>query len=120
MPQLASDTRQQLGNTERLDQVIVRSSLETADDVVLVAQAGEHEDGTVEPLPAQGGAELAPIAVRQPDIEPAGVEALAMPGHQGLRLADAGSDLCGVTSFSRQSFNHHLRDFDVIFNNQDG
>ena len=115
MPQLASDARQQLGNAEWLDQVVIRSGLKTADDVVFVAQAGEQEDRTVKPLPAQAGAELAPVTVRQPDIEQKDVEALAMPGHQGLRLSDTTGDLCCVTPFSRQDLNHHLTDFDVIF-----
>ena len=63
-----ADARDHLGRAERLDHVVVGAQLETDDAVGLRAARGEHDDrhGRLAP---QLAADLAPVAVRQRDVE---------------------------------------------------
>src|SRR6185437_8005274 len=59
---------QQLGQAERLDQVIVRAGVQGQDTFRFLAAGGHHDDGHPRPL-AQPPADVHPVAVRQAEIQ---------------------------------------------------
>ncbi len=68
-PKLRAHAGEQLVQAERLGDVVVRAGIEALHHILLGIGAGQHDDGHLLALPAELGAELAPVAIGQADIE---------------------------------------------------
>ena len=86
--ELGAQPGQQLGQPERLGDVVVGAGIEAAHHVRLVVRAGQHDDRHAQALLAQVRAQVAPVAIRQPDIQDDRVEPRVPAGHHRLGLAD--------------------------------
>ena len=67
--QVGAHAREQLGEPERLDQVVVGAGVEAGDDVELLVAGGEDEDGQLGAGGAQAAADLDAVDVGQPEVE---------------------------------------------------
>jgi hypothetical protein len=65
----ARSRAQQLGQAKGLGDIVVRPRIEAAHHVLLLVGAGQHDDRHLDALPPQARAQIAPVAVGQPDIE---------------------------------------------------
>ena len=68
-PQQALDPRQQLGEVERLGDVVVGAELEAVDHVVRLVARGEHQDRREVAVLAQPLADLEAVDLGQADVE---------------------------------------------------
>ena len=68
-PQVGAHAREQLGEPERLDQVVVGAGVQADDDVELLVAGGEDEDGHVGVGGAQAAAHLDAVDVGEPEVE---------------------------------------------------
>ena len=82
--QLGTDTRQQNAEAERLGDVVVGTGIEAEDRVGLRICTRQHDDRCLVPGPAYQAAGLAPIHVRQADVEQNKIEALRLGQLQRL------------------------------------
>ncbi len=67
--QVGADAGEQLGEPERLDQVVVGAGVEAGDDVELLVAGGEDEDGQVGVRGAQPPADVDAVDVGQAEVE---------------------------------------------------
>ena len=81
-PQQALDPRQQLGEVERLGDVVVGAELEAVDHVVRLVARREHEDRREVAVLAQPLADLEAVDLGQPDVEQDEVVAPRLGGGQ--------------------------------------
>src|SRR5690349_574467 len=68
-PQVRSDARQELGEPERLGDVVVATGIETEHDVDLAVTRGEDHDRHVRVGPADPAAHLDAVEIRQTEVE---------------------------------------------------
>ena len=77
LAQMGTHAGHQLAQAERLGDVVVGAGIEAADGVSLAVNRGQHDDRGRDLGPAHLPAQLAPVAVRQADVQQDDVE---LPG----------------------------------------
>ncbi len=112
---MGANARQQLGEPERLDEIVVGAGVESGDDVELLIARGEDQDRELRLLGAQAPADLDPVDVGQPEVEDHEADA---PPSDGDRRRSLGQSLHGV-ALAVEHANEPLGDAVVVFDQQD-
>ena len=92
-PQLGAHARQQLGEAERLGDVVVGARVEAADGVHLAVLRGEEHDRDGRAALAHALADLEAVDAGQPDVEDQQVVLAVHAGRDGVRSRRHGLDL---------------------------
>ncbi len=119
-PKLGTQTRQKFANPERLGNVIIGASIQTAHNIVLVIGAGQNDDRHADAFASQFGAEIAAVTVRKSDIQQHGVISGTRLGEKFARRSDGrrlnGFQFATVLKLLRQKTTQRI----IIVNNQNG
>ena len=114
-PQAHAQAREELGEAERLGDVVVGAGVETHHDVGLFAARGEHDDR--EPLVAcpEGPADREAVEVGQRQVEEHDVDGPAR-GNEGVVTV---RDMGDVEPFAFQRSQERLGYSEVVFDQED-
>jgi hypothetical protein len=96
--QLGSQTHQQVGDADRLDEVVAGAAVQAVEPVLIADRTGQQENGDPQAAPTQLPAEV--VAVGQAAVEQDGVVGGVGAAEQGLGLGDGRGS---IGSASRRS-----------------
>jgi hypothetical protein len=119
-PHLRAQASQQLGDPERLGDIVVGAGIEAAHHVGLVVGAGQHDDRHAPSLLALLGAEIAAIAVGQAHVQDQGVVAGGGFVHAFAGVVDAVRLGDGEFAFQLKLFDQRLAERLVVVHDQYG
>src|SRR5262249_13108000 len=110
------DAREQLGERERLDQIVVRAAIESVHTIVDGVLRGEDQDGRLEPVLAERGQDFDTTAPGQHEIENYEVKGLVV--HEEEPFLARGRDAY-VVVLCLKPFTQGLGDFLFVLDDQD-
>ena len=100
---MRAHAREQLGEAERLDQVVVGAGVEAGDDVELLVARGEDQDREVGPRGAQPPADVDAVDVGQPEVEDDEADALVGGGERRAPARDAAHRVALAVEHAREA-----------------
>ena len=110
-----ADARQQLGERERLDEVVVGAAVETCDAVLQRVARGEHQDRRLHALAAQRRQDLQAIAPGQTQIQEDEIERLGRHPEEGVLAGTFDDD---VVAFAFEPFAQGVGHFQFVFDDE--
>ena len=118
LTQLRADARQQHGEAERLDHIIVRAGLEAEDGIAVRIVPGQHDDRRLEAALAQDAHGFAAVDIRQADIHQHQIDLVALGGLHALGAVFGGDGVELV--MQRQLLDQRFAQFGIVIDNQNG
>ncbi len=115
-PEQGLDARDQLGEGEGLDQVVVGPLVEAADAIVDVVLRGEDHDRGVDPVAADAAKDLQPLDVGEHEVEDDHI--VRFVGGEVEAVATLGGDIDGK-ALGHEPAPDEARDLAVVFDEQD-
>ena len=115
---MGPDPRDELVESDRLREEVVRAGLEGAEHGVIVARAGDQQDRQRRGLRVapQGGDDFGPRCPGHPHVEHDAIDRLGL--EQGERLV-AAARLPGLEAGAMQGEHHHLAEVGIVVDDQD-
>jgi len=110
-PQEGADPGEELGEPERLGDVVVGARVEAGDDVELIALGGEHEDRGARADGSDPATDLQSIDTGQPDVED---EQVVLPGERLPHRLVAVRDPVNLVPLTAQGPHEGLHDSLVV------